>query len=390
MYLSYFKLKTKPFELVPNPEFMFLGKSHKKAMVYLDYGIRERAGFILLTGEVGSGKTTIIREMIARHIDNVVLSKIFNTNVDSEQLIAMINDDFDLPIQGKDKITLLRDLNLFLVDQYARGNRPVIIIDEAQNLTPETLEEIRMLSNLETTDSKLVQIILVGQPELRNMLAKPEMRQLRQRINIQCHLQPLDRQEVEEYILHRLQVAGNRQALSFDPKAFDIIFTYSCGIPRLINIICDFLLLSAFAEELHDVSEEMIFDIVGDLDFNNHYWAADQHGAEKDKGIGGAVAFPQAAHVPESRIDELFGLLNQRLEHFEKDAVATTQATLKEFNERLMQMQNIFAQHLKKTNSAVAELSQRLEERPRTETTNQEPLENGKGQKPGLIRRIFG
>ena len=249
MYLSFFNFTCKPFDLVPNPEFMFLSKTHKKAITYLDYGIRERVGFVLLTGEVGSGKTTIIRDLINKNLDQVVLAKIFNTNANSEQLLAMINDDFNLPVQGKDKITLLRDLNHFLVEQYAKGTQPLLIIDEAQNLSAETLEEIRMLSNLETADSKLLQIILVGQPELRSQLARPELRQLRQRISIQCHLQPLSRQEVEEYILHRLEVAGNREALRFTPAAFDVIAKYSCGIPRLINIICDFLLLAAFAEE---------------------------------------------------------------------------------------------------------------------------------------------
>lgn len=276
MYRSFFNLTCKPFDLVPNPDFIFLSKTHKKAISYLDYGIRERVGFILLTGEVGSGKTTIIRELINQHHERVILAKVFNTKVNSEQLLSMINDDFDLPVQGKDKIELLRDLNHFLVEQYGKGNRPLLIIDEAQNLTLDTLEEIRMLSNLETSDSKLLQIILVGQPELRTLLARPELRQLRQRINIQCNLVPLNRQEVEEYIFHRLQVAGNGDALSFSPQALDLLFIYCCGIPRLINILCDFLLLAAFAEEVRDVNEEMIRDIAGDLDFENYYWAEEQ------------------------------------------------------------------------------------------------------------------
>ncbi|MEI6703611.1 MAG: XrtA/PEP-CTERM system-associated ATPase, partial [Deltaproteobacteria bacterium] len=276
MYLSFFNLTCKPFDLIPNPEFMFLSKTHKKAITYLDYGIRERAGFVLLTGEVGSGKTTIIREMINKHLERVVLAKVFNTNVNSLQLLSMINEDFDLPVHGKDKIELLRDLNHFLVEQYGKRNQPLLIIDEAQNLSLETLEEIRMLSNLETSDSKLLQIFLVGQPELRNLLAKPELRQLRQRISIHCNLTPLNRQEVEEYIFHRLQVAGNRDAVRFAPQALDLIFVYSGGIPRLINIICDFMLLAAFAEGLHDVSEEIIRDIIGDLDFDNYYWGGEQ------------------------------------------------------------------------------------------------------------------
>lgn len=389
MYLKFFKLKFKPFDLVPNPDFMFLSKTHKKAMIYLDHGIRERAGFILLTGEVGSGKTTIIRELIARHLDNAVLAKIFNTNVNSEQLIAMINDDFDLPVQGKDKLSLLRDLNNFLVEQYSKGKRPQIIIDEAQNLSLETLEEIRMLSNLETSDSKLMQIILVGQPELRDMLARPELRQLRQRISIQCHLQPLGLQEIEEYILHRLQVAGNRDALRFTPEAIDIIYKYSCGIPRLINIICDFILLSAFAEELHEISSEMICDIIGDLDFNKHYWASDQKRLVplNEGDIPGA---DDSIAESENRTEILFADICRSLEQFENESALATLAALTTFSERMDQMQNNFSCQLDKTNSAVAELSRKCAEPPREEIKTLTPIESDSVPKPGMMQRIFG
>jgi len=390
MYRSFFNLTCKPFDLIPNPDFMFLSKTHKKAITYLDYGIRERAGFILLTGEVGSGKTTIIREMINKHLQRVVLAKVFNTKVNSEQLLSMINDDFDLPVQGKDKIELLRDLNHFLVEQYGKGNLPVLIIDEAQNLPPETLEEIRMLSNLETSDSKLLQIILVGQPELRTLLAKPELRQLRQRISIQCNLQPLNRQEVEEYILHRLQVAGNRDALHFTPPALDLIFIYCGGIPRLINIICDFLLLAAFAEEVRDVDEEMIRDIVGDLDFDNHYWAQDQPPADGDTAVtGGGVSRP-GSFWSENRIEDLFGKLNQRLENYEKDTLVAAQAPIKELNQRLEQIQDTFTQQLNRTNSAIVKLNKKIQVQPDNSLATQELPENDNLPKPSLIRRIFG
>ena len=273
MYETYFNLRVKPFELVPDPHFIFLSKSHKKALSFLTYGIQERSGFILLTGEVGSGKTTLIRDLYNKHYERVVLAKIFNTCVTSEQLLAMINDDFGLPVQGKDKVTLIRDLNNFLVEQYACGNQPILIIDEAQNLGADLLEEIRMLSNLETDDSKLLQIILVGQPELRTILAAPELMQLRQRININCHIQALNRQETAQYILHRLDVAGNADAVEFPAETLDYIFQFSKGIPRLINIICDFLMLSAFAEETRTISIDMVREIIGDLDFENHFWS---------------------------------------------------------------------------------------------------------------------
>ena len=276
MYEAFFNLHKKPFELVPDPDFIYLSGSHKRALTYLDYGIRERVGFILLTGDVGSGKTTLIRELLNKHYEKVVLAKVFNTRVTSEQLLSMINDDFGLPVGGKDKVSLMRDLNDFLVEQYAAGNHPILIIDEAQNLDADKLEEIRLLSNLESSKGKLLQIVLVGQPELRATLSAPALLQLRQRISINCQLRALTRQEVSEYLVHRMEVAGNKAALLFPEGVVDLIFTYSRGIPRVINILCEFLLLAAFAEESNAVVEEMVRDVVQDLDFENHFWGAAQ------------------------------------------------------------------------------------------------------------------
>lgn len=388
MYESYFRLSTKPFDLVPNPEFIYRSRSHRKALTYLDYGIRERAGFIMLTGNVGCGKTTIIRELLNRHFDHIVLSKVFNTLVDSQQLLTLINDDFGLPVQGKDRITLLRDLNEFLIAQYADGNRPVLIIDEAQNLSADLLEEVRMLSNLETADTKLLQIILVGQPELRAKMSAPEMLQLRQRISINCHLTPLTRTETGEYILHRLEVAGNRQAVVFVPKALDIIYQYSRGVPRLVNIICDFLLLSAFAEETTEISEEMTREIVGDLDFENHFWTGDQL-AEADSLPPSFVARVPAPVVVEtdSKITLLLSEIVQRLDTMERETVAANQTQFKELHERLTSLQNAFRYHVGETDTAVAELSRRIEKfKPADDKASPATV----AEKPGLVRRIFG
>ncbi len=283
MYEAFFNLKAKPFELIPNPDFLYMSSTHKKALHYLHYGIKEKAGFMLLTGEVGSGKTTIISDLIKRIDENVKLAKIFNTKVNSEQLIAMINDDFGLDVRGKDKIRLLKELNDYLIDQHAKGNNAVLIIDEAQNLRPELLEEIRMLSNLETDTAKLLQIILVGQPELRETLSLPELRQLRQRISVNCRISSLTREETEEYILHRLEVAGNRDAIKFDDDCMDTIFSYCKGIPRLVNIICNFLMLTAFMEETKTADSAMVKDIVDDLDFETLYWGAKLPGVKNGK-----------------------------------------------------------------------------------------------------------
>jgi putative secretion ATPase (PEP-CTERM system associated) len=271
MYETFFNLKTKPFELVPNPDFLFLSKSHKKAKTYLDYGIREKIGFILLTGEIGTGKTTILRNFIKKLDRKVTLSKIFNTKVNSEQLISMINDDFGLDIKDKDKVQLLRELNDFLIGQYAMGDHSILIIDEAQNLSAELLEEVRMLSNLETDSSKLLQIILVGQPEIRRILVRPELRQLRQRISISCHILPLTRDETERYIFHRLEFAGNRDAVRFPERAFGIVHAVSRGIPRVINIICDFLMLTAYIEGSREISIKLVEEVIDEIVSENIY-----------------------------------------------------------------------------------------------------------------------
>jgi putative secretion ATPase (PEP-CTERM system associated) len=286
MYEEYFGMNQKPFDLVPNPEFLYPSKSHLRVMQYIDYGIRERAGFILLTGSVGSGKTTLIRDMLKKYSDKNVIANVFNTKVNSEQLIAMVNDDFELDVEGKNKAYLLKDLNDFLIEKYSQGLNPILVIDEAQNLQPDLLEEVRMLSNLETVDSKLLQIVLVGQPELRDTLSIPELRQLRQRIGISCHISPLMRQEVNDYILHRLEVAGNREAVTLSEDVLDNVYIFSCGIPRLINILCDFLLLSAFMDGTRDITVSMVEDIAEELEASNRYWKGERSSGYKSVETG--------------------------------------------------------------------------------------------------------
>lgn len=388
MYESYFNLRTKPFDLVPNPEFLFFSKAHKRALVYLDYGINERAGFILLTGEIGSGKTTIIRDLIKKQRPGVVLSKIFNTNVTFDQLLAMVNDDFHLDVAGKDRIALMRDLNDFLIDQYARGNRPTLIIDEAQNLTTELLENIRMLSNLETDDAKLLQIILVGQPELRTTLADPSLLQLRQRISINCHINPLSRLEVEEYILHRLEIAGNREAVIFLPESLDIIYRYSRGIPRLINIICDFLMLSAFAEEVQVLDGAMTKDVIGDLDFENQFW---------DGGLQPKVEFkPVVVHqcdeqpVAVEQLEDILRPVADRLESLERDARDFKRDMLAAMDERIASLTSSLRVFARENESSVSELRQIVLEKNNLKENGDSAENIVRHNKPGFLRKIFG
>jgi general secretion pathway protein A len=389
MYESFFNLRVKPFELVPDPHFIYLSKSHKKALTYLDYGIRERSGFILLTGEVGSGKTTLIRNLLDKHYDHAVLSKVFNTRVTSEQLLEMINDDFGLVTQGKDKVTLIRDLNNFLVDQYARGNQPILIIDEAQNLAADLLEEVRMLSNLEASDCKLLQIILVGQPELRITLSAPELRQLRQRININCHLHALNREEVEHYIMYRLEVAGNASAACFAPGALDAIFHYSKGIPRLVNIICDFLLLSAFAEETNFISVEMVQDVVGDLDFENYYWSSGIEPAEKSPVPDGSVSIDTGNQALSHEVLDVISGISRRIESIENMIGIPLQTALKDQNDRFESLQSAVSSHVAMTKSTIQDLSGKLEDLKKTVVNGEQRSPNDVA-KVGFVRRVFG
>lgn len=340
MYTSFFGLHEKPFDLLPNPDFLYPSRAHRRALTYLTHGIRERTGFILLTGEVGSGKTTLIRNIIRSQLHDSVLSKVFNTRVDSLQLLMQINGDFGLETDGKDKSTLLRELNDFLIEQYAHRRQAVLIIDEAQNLSVEILEEVRMLSNLETDRDKLLQIILVGQPELRDILSGPGLMQLRQRIQINCHLQPLSSAEVREYITFRLEKAGNRDALSFSDDAVEAISAYSRGIPRLINILCDYVMIDAYSAQIKSIDGKTVHELAADLSFESQYWdgspakdvkgedsnssAPSVHVAGNASNDGPSVGTVQSnveavtrAVSSQTKILSVIGSLNKRLESLE-------------------------------------------------------------------------
>ncbi|NCC91662.1 MAG: ATPase [Opitutae bacterium] len=324
MYTEFFGLRERPFDLLPNPDFLFPSRAHKRALTYLVHGVRSRAGFILLTGEVGSGKTTIIRNLIRTHLKDSIVSKVFNTKVDSRQLLAQINGDFGLETDGQDKAALLRDLHDFLIDQYAERHDAVLIIDEAQNLSPEILEEVRMLSNLETDRDKLLQIILVGQPELRTTLALPGLLQLRQRIQINCHIQPLSAPEVGEYILYRLEKAGNREALDFDPEAIEAVAAYSRGIPRLVNIMCDYILVDAFSAQSRFITGQAVHELAADLAFDAQYWDAAPApasgtwtaGGERGGDQGDSASLSRGVAV-QSKVVTMLGELNRRIASLE-------------------------------------------------------------------------
>ena len=360
MYTEFFGLSAKPFELLPNPKFLYLSKGHRKALSYLQYGVQEHAGFTLLTGEVGSGKTTLVRDIINKISSDMTLSMIFNTRVDAQQLIGMINEDFGLVVTGKDKIQLLRELNDFLLEECSSGRQPIIIIDEAQNLSEESLEEIRLLSNLEADTFKLVQIILVGQPELKQIIAKPSLRQLRQRISISCHLNPLNREETEEYIFHRIGTVGSRDCVSFAEGAFDMIFSFSGGIPRLINLICDFLLLSAFVEETRHINIELVKDAVNELSFEDAPLPTSS--VETERVIGHRERGPLPVEDRLAQIEENYAKLNAS--RSEKEAILERLSSQGSILEYLINQQQgqfgRFEEQLKKISSQIDRLRQMI------------------------------
>jgi len=258
MYREFFGLKEKPFNITSDPNFLFMSRVHKEAFSHLVYGIKERKGFLEITGEVGAGKTTLCRALISQLDRNTKSAYIFNSTLPEAQLLQAILEDYGIVVTGRTKVSMLRQLNNFLIDELSRNNNVVLIIDEAQNLSNKILEEIRMLSNLETDKEKLIQIILVGQPELKAKLSSPCLKQLRQRISVRFHITPLDKDEVAEYVGHRLTVAGSDGRIRFSPDALEQIYGFSGGVPRLINSVCDKALLSAYVAETMEISGALI------------------------------------------------------------------------------------------------------------------------------------
>ena len=262
MYTSFFGLQEKPFAITPDPRYLYLSERHAEALAHLLYGINEAGGFIQLTGEVGTGKTTIIRSLLEQLPANADVALILNPRVTPAEFLLTICEELRIPVPepGRGSVKLLMDLiGRRLLDTHARGRRVVLIVDEAQNLSAHTLEQVRLLTNLETATTKLLQIILIGQPELRDLLARPELRQLAQRITARYHLNPLSSEETAGYVKHRMRVAG-ATAEAFTPASLAEVHRLSGGVPRIINVICDRALLGAFTHEDHRVGGKLVRD----------------------------------------------------------------------------------------------------------------------------------
>ena len=258
MYKNFFGFNERPFKLVPNPAYLFLSRSHEEALAHLAYAVIQGEGFIEITGEVGTGKTTLCRAFLEHLDDNTKTAYIFNPNLNSFELLKAINDEFGIPSDADNTKDLIDILNAFLIEQKTQGRNTILLIDEAQNLTNEVLEQLRLLSNLETARHKLLHIILVGQPELKEKLNSHELRQLRQRISLSCRLVPLSFKDVRNYIQHRINVASGKPGIRFADAAYRSIYNYSQGIPRLINIVCDRALLTAFGLDQKEITQKIV------------------------------------------------------------------------------------------------------------------------------------
>jgi general secretion pathway protein A len=267
MYEQFYGFKEKPFNLTPDPDYFYLSSVHKRALDYLIYGLESGMGFIQISGEIGSGKTTLIKCLLRSLSRSVQVAYVVHTKGTFLQLLRMIIEDLEIGSADETlpQEALLSRLRDHLVEQARRGNSVVVIVDEAQNLGPDVLEEFRMLSNFETAKAKLLQIVLVGQPELRDLLRRPELEQLRQRITVRFHLQPLSEEETRQYIEHRLHVAGSTGRVRFTAGACSAIYRYACGLPRLINVACDATLLAGFVEERRVFSESFVQNALAEL-----------------------------------------------------------------------------------------------------------------------------
>ena len=247
MYEAFFGLSSKPFQLNPDPNFYFASKQHRRAKAYLEYGVSRNEGFIVITGEIGAGKTMVLRSLIeGLNGSNVVTGHLVTTQLGAEDTLRMVGAAFGFRVKDVPKSELLITLEAFLISQTSKGKRCLLVVDEAQNLTPRAVEELRMLSNFQFGNQALLQSFLVGQPEFREILQRPEMEQFRQRVAATCHIGPLDQDETRAYIEHRLLRAGSTGKPSFEPAAFQSIYTATQGIPRRINAVCDRLLLAGF------------------------------------------------------------------------------------------------------------------------------------------------
>ena len=315
MYEDFFGLKERPFTLVPDPDYLFLGSQHKLARAYLEYGIKERMGFVVLTGEVGTGKTTLIKSLLREKEATQRLGVLYQTSVEAEDLLDLLLKEFQIRGHfGGSRAARLGAFNQFLLSSHARGEHVVLVVDEAQNLGSKALEELRLLSNLQTDKEPLLQVILVGQPGLRERLRHPALRQLAQRVAIHYHLRPLDPDETKEYIRFRLARAGGSGI--FTTSALDKLYEYTQGVPRRINAWCDLALVAGFAEGRHEIDGEFI-DLVISAQGGSLEEVESEESSISEDLAASADTPPSAMPISHNGLEATVGELSARLTRLE-------------------------------------------------------------------------
>ena len=294
MYKSFFGLKESPFNANPDPRFLYLTSQVEEALTGLMYGIQTRKGFITLTGEVGTGKTTLVNRLLDwLHHRRARTAFLFNSRMNSSQLFDFILAEFEISCDSKSKSQQLLKLNHWLLDRYRAGETVVLILDEAQNLTYPVLEEVRLLTNLETSTDKLLQIVLSGQPELEDKLKLPQLRQLRQRIMLRCKTTPLTKEQTHDYILMRLKIAGAGDQPIFSPEAIDTVHLYSLGIPRVVNLLCEHSLVNGYVDQQRPIKPKTVEDVAREFQLDEVEPIAPVGGTSPDLDVYNSEAFIQ-------------------------------------------------------------------------------------------------
>jgi type II secretory pathway predicted ATPase ExeA len=300
MYLEFFGLRDFPFRLTPDTEFLFMSNAHVRAKAYMDYSVWNREGFVVITGEIGCGKTTLLKKLLSElDDDNVLVAKVFQTQLDEVEFLQAVLVEFGLNPFSAKKVELIDMLNTFLVDNYMRQKQIVLIVDDAHNLSLRVLEEIRLLSGLETQKEKILHVILVGQPQLNDLLETPELEQLLQRVRLRYHLKAMSQEDTAEYITHRLRVAGREEPNLFLPETIPQVYKYTGGVPRLINTLCDTALTCAYADDSSSITLQSIEAAIEELQWQPY---AKRVSASRAKAAGGKSSVASASGIEHERL----------------------------------------------------------------------------------------